>query len=109
MSRKYTGAPRRRSGAIAGMMLTLTLGAILVRPAHAQNYPARTIKIVVPFPAGGTADVMPRIFADWLSRKWGQPVVVEDRAGPGAISVPKSSPNPIPTATRCWPRRRRHW
>src|SRR5579863_4419171 len=97
MSRKYTGAPRRRSGAIAGMMLTLTLGAILVRPAHAQNYPARTIKIVVPFPAGGTADVMPRIFADWLSRKWGQPVVVEDRAGAGgnigAEIVAKSDPD----------------
>ena len=55
------------------------------------------MKIVVPFPAGGTADVMPRILADWLSRKWGQPVVVEDRAGAGgnigAEVVAKSDPD----------------
>ena len=35
----------------------------------------------MPFPAGGTADVMPRIVADWLSRKWGQPVVIENKTG----------------------------
>ncbi|MFL6800120.1 MAG: Bug family tripartite tricarboxylate transporter substrate binding protein [Xanthobacteraceae bacterium] len=50
---------------------------------HAQGYPVRPVKIIVPFPAGGTADAMPRVFADWLSRKWGQPVVVENRAGAG--------------------------
>src|SRR5262249_8619855 len=48
---------------------------------RAQGYPSRPVKIIVPFPAGGTADVMPRIFADWLVRKWGQPVVVENRTG----------------------------
>jgi tripartite-type tricarboxylate transporter receptor subunit TctC len=47
--------------------VALALGVIAV-PAHAQDYPTRTVKIVVPFPAGGTADVMPRIIADWLSR-----------------------------------------
>jgi tripartite-type tricarboxylate transporter receptor subunit TctC len=51
--------------------------------ANAQDYPARTVKIVVPFPAGGTADVLPRIIADWLSRKWGQSVIIEDRTGAG--------------------------
>ncbi|MFY9953742.1 Bug family tripartite tricarboxylate transporter substrate binding protein [Bradyrhizobium sp.] len=39
------------------------------------------MKIVVPFPAGGTADSVPRIIADWLSRKWGQPIIVENRTG----------------------------
>ena len=39
------------------------------------------MKIIVPFPAGGTADAVPRIVADWLSRKWGQPVVIENRTG----------------------------
>ena len=39
------------------------------------------MKIVVPFPAGGTADAVPRIVADWLSRKWRQPVVIENRTG----------------------------
>ena len=39
------------------------------------------MKIIVPFPAGGTADAVPRIVADWLSRKWGQTVVIENRTG----------------------------
>jgi len=62
--------------------LALALGAMAV-PAQAQDFPTRTVKIVVPFPAGGTADVMPRIIADWLSRHWGQPVIIEDRTGAG--------------------------
>jgi tripartite-type tricarboxylate transporter receptor subunit TctC len=62
--------------------LVLALGAVAV-PAQAQDFPARTVKIVVPFPAGGTADVMPRIIADWLSRHWGQAVIIEDRTGAG--------------------------
>jgi tripartite-type tricarboxylate transporter receptor subunit TctC len=50
-------------------------------PAAAQDYPSRAVHIIVPFPAGGTADVMPRVVADWLSRKWGQPVVIENKTG----------------------------
>jgi tripartite-type tricarboxylate transporter receptor subunit TctC len=75
------------------------LVAALVAPpaAQAQDYPSRAVKIVVPFPAGGTADAMPRVFADWLSRKWGQPVVIENRAGAGgnigAEAVAKSDPD----------------
>ena len=96
--RKHGAGTWRRSLALAGIALaTVFLTLPAVRPARAQNYPARTVKIVVPFPAGGTADVMPRIFADWLSRKWGQPVVVEDRAGAGgnigAEVVAKSDPD----------------
>jgi tripartite-type tricarboxylate transporter receptor subunit TctC len=49
----------------------------------AQDYPKRTVKIIVPFPAGGTADLMPRIVADFLSRKWGQAVVIENKPGAG--------------------------
>jgi len=55
--------------------------AALALPAAAQDYPTRTVRIIVPFPAGGTADVMPRVVADWLSRKWGQPVVIENKTG----------------------------
>ena len=48
---------------------------------QAQDYPTRAVKIIVPFPAGGSADVMPRVVGDWLSHKWGQPVVIENRVG----------------------------
>ena len=37
----------------------------------------------MPFAAGGTADAVPRLVADWLSRKWGQPVIIENRTGAG--------------------------
>jgi len=60
----------------------ILLAAIAAVPsAHAQDYPTRTVKIIVPFPAGGSADVIPRIVGDWLSHKWGQPVIIENRPG----------------------------
>ena len=97
MPRDNTAARPHRGRVISGLALVLFVGARLVLPAHAEDYPARTVKIVVPFPAGGTADVMPRIFADWLSRKWGQPVIIDDRAGAGgnigAEIVAKSDPD----------------
>jgi tripartite-type tricarboxylate transporter receptor subunit TctC len=77
----------------------LVLAALLAGTpgVEAQDYPSRPVKIIVPFPAGGTADVMPRVFADWLSRKWGQAVVVENRSGAagniGAEMVFKSEPD----------------
>src|SRR6516165_9306822 len=46
--------------------------------AAAQEYPRRAVKVIVPFPAGGSADLMPRAVFDVLSRKWGQPVVIEN-------------------------------
>jgi tripartite-type tricarboxylate transporter receptor subunit TctC len=50
-------------------------------PAQAQDYPDHTVKIIVPFPSGGTADAVPRLIAEWLSRKWKQPVVIDNRTG----------------------------
>jgi tripartite-type tricarboxylate transporter receptor subunit TctC len=65
--------------------------------AGAQDYPTRPVKIVVPFPAGGTADAVPRLIGDWLSRKWGQAVIIENKAGAagniGAESVFNSDPD----------------
>ena len=78
-------------------LMTLALGFGFADTARAQDYPARTVKIVVPFPAGGTADIVPRIIAEWLSRKWGQPVIIENRTGAGgnigAEVVAKSDPD----------------
>jgi tripartite-type tricarboxylate transporter receptor subunit TctC len=62
-------------------LATLALAMLWAGPTLAQGYPDRTVKIVVPFPAGGTADAVPRIVAEWLSRKWGQPVVIENKTG----------------------------
>src|SRR6266567_6633882 len=63
----------------------IALAALLATPpaTRAQDYPTRAVKIIVPFPAGGTADAMPRLIGDWLSRKWGHPIVIENRTGAG--------------------------
>jgi tripartite-type tricarboxylate transporter receptor subunit TctC len=73
-------ATRRRLLAAAAGIAALMAG---LPASQAQDYPNRTVRIIVPFPAGGTADAMPRVVADYLSRKWGQPVVIENRSGAG--------------------------
>jgi tripartite-type tricarboxylate transporter receptor subunit TctC len=55
----------------------------LMSGAHANDYPARAVKWIVPYPPGGTTDVLARIVAQWLTEKMGQPFVVENRAGGG--------------------------
>jgi tripartite-type tricarboxylate transporter receptor subunit TctC len=67
----------------AGRYLTaLALFAVpFCNSAHAQVYPDHAVRIIVPFPAGGTSDAVPRIVAEWLSRKWGQPVIIDNRTG----------------------------
>ena len=71
--------------AFAGRCVTVLvlLSALHAGSARAGDYPDRAVKIVVPFAAGGTADAVPRLVGDWLSRKWGQPVIIENRTGAG--------------------------
>ena len=61
----------------------MVAGFMSLSPVLAQDYPTRSVRIVVPFPPGGTADAMPRIIGDWLARRWGQAVVIENKAGAG--------------------------
>ncbi|MFL5071143.1 MAG: Bug family tripartite tricarboxylate transporter substrate binding protein [Xanthobacteraceae bacterium] len=65
------------------VLLNTALAAML--PARAQDYPARSITLVVPFPAGGGVDSMGRIVADQLTLAFGQQVVVENRGGAAGV------------------------
>jgi tripartite-type tricarboxylate transporter receptor subunit TctC len=71
--------------------------ALLSSPASAQNYPSKPVKIIVPFGAGGPADVYARVLAQHLSETLKQGFVVENRPGAGAIigtdAVAKSAPD----------------
>jgi tripartite-type tricarboxylate transporter receptor subunit TctC len=64
----------------------LALAALWVSPTAAlaqQDYPAKPVKWIVPYPPAGTTDVLARILAQWLTEKMGQPFVVENRPGAG--------------------------
>ena len=58
-------------------------GLLASVPAHAQQYPSKTIRLIVPFVAGGSADVLSRVLAQRLAPQYGQQVVVENRPGSG--------------------------
>jgi len=57
--------------------------------AAAQAFPSKTLRLVVPFPAGGSNDVVARALSTPLSQALGQSVVVENRAGANTISAPR--------------------
>jgi tripartite-type tricarboxylate transporter receptor subunit TctC len=71
---------RRR---FVGLVATSALTS-LVRPAGAQGWPTRYVRIIVPFVPGGATDVIARVMGNRLSETWGQQVVVENRGGAGA-------------------------
>jgi len=75
------------------LMLIAALQAAL--PAHAQPYPSRPIRLIVPYAAGGTSDILARQIAPKLNEAWGQPVIVENKTGAngnvGADFVAKSA------------------
>ena len=87
---------RRLTLAVAGA----ALASVTCLSAHAQtadNYPSRPIKMVVPFPAGGPADIVGRLYAQHLNKLSGQTVVVENLAGAagsiGTNNVARAEPN----------------
>ena len=96
-----------------GLVALAALAVLLLSEAsRAQEaYPTRLVRIVVPYPAGGGTDTLARLLAEQLSRKWGQPAIVENiggaagnigsaevaRATPDGYTLLLASPGPIAT------------
>jgi len=67
-----------------GRLLAVTALAVMsLAPAHAQTWPSKPVRIIVPFPPGGTTDIVARSIGVELQRMWQHPVVIENRAGAG--------------------------
>ena len=74
---------RRRMLRLAVAMFAAVAAFVPLSAAHAQAYPGKTITIIVPFPAGGTTDILARILGQYMSTALGQAVVVDNRGGAG--------------------------
>jgi tripartite-type tricarboxylate transporter receptor subunit TctC len=73
----------RRTIGVTGIRWIAIAALAVVLPAHAQTYPAKSIRLIVPFPAGGGSDAVGRIIGQKLAERLGQQVVVDNRAGAG--------------------------
>jgi tripartite-type tricarboxylate transporter receptor subunit TctC len=80
----------------AALIFTLTSAPIV----RAQDYPIRTVTIIVPFAVGGTTNSVARVLAPKLGQRLGKPFVIENRPGDGTVSARRRcSPRPRPMAT----------
>jgi tripartite-type tricarboxylate transporter receptor subunit TctC len=95
-------APRRSiiDGVIMRHILTAlacVFAAVLTQPAAALDYPTRNVHVIIPFTAGGAPDVLMRLLGQKLAEKWGQGVVIENRAGGntliGTVAGAKAAPD----------------
>jgi tripartite-type tricarboxylate transporter receptor subunit TctC len=76
---------------------TMLGGLLVAAAAHAQTYPDKPITLIVPFPPGGSTDIIARVVGDRLAKELGKPVVVENRGGAGgaigASAIAKADPD----------------
>lgn len=83
--------------AALGLTLAISIGAAVPAAAQTAPWPAKPVRYVVPFPAGGSPDIIARLVAERFTKMWGQQVLVDNRAGAGgtvgAAFAAKSPPD----------------
>src|SRR5713101_5091598 len=77
------------------LLLLTMLGLLLGAPQDlaAQDYPSRPVRLIIPFPPGGSNDVVGRVFATRLSERLGRQVVVDNRSGAGGVVGTEAAAN----------------
>src|SRR5271169_6810080 len=84
---------------LARLLSALAFLSILSSPATAQEWPDHPLHLIVPFPAGGSADVQSRVIAEGLAAALGQPVVVENKPGAGGNIAAADAAHAAPDGT----------
>src|SRR5262249_6767528 len=77
----------RRFNCMLTVVFAAAVMALPIAPVFAQTFPTHPVKLAVPFPAGGGTDLLARLLAEQLTRKWGQTVYVENLSGAAAGSA----------------------
>jgi tripartite-type tricarboxylate transporter receptor subunit TctC len=92
----------RKTAATLALSLLAAM-TCLASVTRADDYPSRTITLVVPFPPGGPSDVVARIIGEGIGRQLNQTVIIENVGGAGGTIGTARVAAATPTATRCWP------
>jgi tripartite-type tricarboxylate transporter receptor subunit TctC len=79
-----------------GICAAMALMAMAVLPAGAQDYPTKPVRMIIPFPPGGSNDVVGRLVANGLSARLGQQVFVDNRSGAGGLIGTEGCANAAP-------------
>ena len=98
MPMRYWPCPRRRIAVAQsiGALCLILCSAAGIGSAAAQTYPMRAVRLVVPFPAGGTADILARLLGQRLQERLSQPFVVENKPGGGSNIATRDVINSAP-------------
>src|SRR5215218_4930454 len=88
---------RRRRSARLALLAAFALASVAIEATHAQGYPAKPIRMIVPIAPGGSTDIVGRIMAQRLSEQMGVTIITDNRPGAGSVigteALAKSPPD----------------
>ena len=89
---------RRHAAVALAAIAALAMAGDSAEPAHAQTYPSRVVKLVVPFTPGSPNDVMARLLTQHLQPRLGQAIVIDNKPGGGTVIGTKAAAGAEPAA-----------